>query len=57
MRRNAIVGVLAGALLLMLAGGAALAATETGTRGDDMLVGTEGRLAAGPVAEPLATPN
>ena len=41
MRRNAILGVLVGALLLVLASGVALAATERGTRGDDLLVGTE----------------
>src|SRR4028118_1930887 len=41
MRRNAILGVLVGALLLVLMSGVALAATERGTRGDDLLVGTE----------------
>ena len=40
MKRNAMLGVLAATLLLVLASGAALAATETGTRGDDLLVGT-----------------
>jgi hypothetical protein len=49
MRRNAILGVLVGALLLVLMSGVALAATERGTRGDDLLVGTErdDRLVAG----------
>ena len=41
MRRNAILGALVGALLLVLMSGVALAATERGTRGDDLLVGTE----------------
>ena len=41
MRRNAMLGVLVGALLLALASGAALAATERGTKGDDRIVGTE----------------
>jgi len=40
MRRNAILGVLVGAMLLVLASGVALAATERGTRGDDRIVGT-----------------
>ena len=41
MRRNAILGVLVAALLLVLMSGIALAATERGTKGDDLLVGTE----------------
>ncbi len=41
MRRNAILGVLVGALLLVLMSCIALAATERGTKGDDLLVGTQ----------------
>jgi Ca2+-binding RTX toxin-like protein len=41
MKRIAILGVLAGALLLLMASGVALTTTERGTRGDDLLVGTE----------------
>lgn len=36
-----MLGVLVGALLLVLVSGVALAATERGTRGDDRIVGTE----------------
>lgn len=41
MKKGAVLGVLVGAVLLLMVSGAALAGTERGTRGDDRIVGTE----------------